>query len=323
MSQMWTAARMAVFAKVVDLNGFTAAARALKVPKAGVSRAVSELEAELGLSLMTRTTRRLTLTPAGEQLLPLCRSILEATEQVRQRAATLTTGREGPLRVLAEATYGRVLLAPLVPRFLERHPHIPLEVELGEIGDDALARSDLVLRAAEPPPAPADGALPDTVCRVLGTPPAILCATPAYLQKAGLPASPEDLDRFDLLTPESAAGPLFVLRLAHGNRRAEITLRPKLAVNDPALLHASVAAGLGIGLLPEFLCRAGLMAQKLKLVLPEWDLPPQAPLCAVFPATLAEDARLKAFVDFVAANLVPALAGQPAPGQPVQGQPSG
>jgi DNA-binding transcriptional LysR family regulator len=150
---------------------------------------------------------------------------------------------------------------------------------------------------------------------VLGTPPAILCATPAYLQKAGIPGAPEDLDRFELLTPESAAGPLVVLRLAHGNRRAEITVRPKLAVNDPALLHASVAAGLGIGLLPEFLCRAGLMAQKLKRVLPDWELPPQAPLCAMFPATLAEDVRLKAFVEFVAANLVPALAGQPVPAQ--------
>ena len=305
---------MAIFAKVVDLNGFTAAARALKVPKAGISRAVSELEAELGLSLMIRTTRRLTLTPVGEQLLPLCRSILEATEQVRQRAVELAVTREGPLRVLADATYGRVLLAPLVPRFLERHPHIPLEVELGEVGPEALATCDVVLRAAEPPPPAAEGALPDTVCRVLGTPPAILCATPAYLQKAGIPAAPEDLDRFELLTPESAAGPLVVLRLAHGNRRAEITVRPKLAVNDPALLHASVAAGLGIGLLPEFLCRAGLMAQKLKRVLPDWELPPQAPLCALFPATLAEDARLKAFVEFVAANLVPALAGQPVPG---------
>lgn len=312
---MWTAARMAVFAKVVDLNGFTAAARALKVPKAGVSRAIAELESELGLTLMTRTTRRLTLTPAGEQLLPQCRAILEASEQVRQRAVELAASREGPLRVLADSTYGRVLLAPLVPRFLERHPHIPLEVELGEAAADTLAGHDVVLRAAEPPPPPADGAMPDTVCRVLGAPPAILCATPAYLQKAGTPAAPEDLDRFDLLTPESAAGPLFVLRLAHGSRRAEITLRPKLAVNDPALLHASVAAGLGIGLLPGFLCRGGLLAQKLKRVLPDWELPPQAPLCALYPATLAEDARLKAFVDFLAANLVPALAEQPVPGQ--------
>lgn len=307
---------MAIFAKVVDLNGFTAAARALKVPKAGISRAIAELEAELGLTLMTRTTRRLTLTPAGEQLLPQCRLILETTEQVRQRAATLSTQHEGALRVLADATYGRVLLAPLVPRFLERFPQIPLEVELGEVGAaSAAAGYDLVLRADALPDTPSTGdgerAAGRPVVRVLGAPPAILCATPVYLQKHGVPAAPEDLDRHELLTPESPNGPLFVLRLSQGSRRAERTLRPKLAVNDPALLHASTAAGLGIGLLPEFLCRAGLAAQKLRRVLPDWELPPQAPLRAEYPADLAEDARVRAFVDFLAANVVPALAGQP------------
>ena len=290
---------MATFAKVVDLNGFTAAARALKVPKASVSRAIAELEAELGLKLMTRTTRRLTLTPAGEQLLPHCRAIVAAAEQVHQRAAELGRSRQGPLRVLADTTYGRVLLAPLVPRFLERFPQVPLEVELGE--PEREAEFDLTIRAG------ADVG-PERIAKILGAPPAILCASPAYLQKAGgLPSAPDDLDRYDLLMPDAGAGPIQVLRLAHGNRRAELSLRPKLAVNDPALLHAAVAAGLGIGLLPEFLCRAGIAAQKLKRVLPDWDPPEQAPLCAVYPATLAEDARVLALVDFLAANIVPAL----------------
>ncbi len=144
---------------------------------------------------------------------------------------------------------------------------------------------------------------------MLGAPPAILCATPAYLQRVGVPATPEELDRHELLTPDSTHGPLFVIRLAHGNRRAEITVRPKLAVNDPALLHASVAAGLGIGVLPEFLCRQGLATQKLKRVLPDWVLPEQAPLCALYPGRLAEDERVKSLVEFLAANIVPALAG--------------
>ena len=135
MALIWSPAHMATFAKVVDLNGFTAAARALKVPKAAVSRAIAELERELGVKVLTRTTRRIHLTPAGEQLLPHCRTILEAAEQVRQRSAELTEQRSGPLKVLAETTYGRVLLSPLVPRFLERFPSIPLEVELGEATD--------------------------------------------------------------------------------------------------------------------------------------------------------------------------------------------
>ncbi len=295
---------MATFAKVVDLNGFSAAARALKVPKAAVSRAIAELERELGLQLMTRTTRRLHLTPAGEQLLPCCRAIVLAVEQVRQRAAELSEVRQGPLRVLAETTYGRVLLAPLVPRFMERFADIPLEVELGDVGElaesDRAAGFDVVVRVG-------DVTDPQRISRVLGAPPAVLCATPGYLQKMPLPVRPEELEQHELLTPDGD-GPRYTLRLSQGNRRAEVTVLPKLAVNDPALRHSATAAGLGIGLLPEFLCRQGLMAQKLKQVLPDWELPAQAPLCAVYPARLAEDPRVKALVDFLAASIVPALA---------------
>ena len=292
---------MATFAKVVDLNAFSAAARALKEPKAGVSRAIADLERELGLKVLTRTTRRIRLTPAGEQLLPHCRAILEAAERVQQRAAELTELRQGPLRVLADTTYGRVLLAPLVPRFLERFPAIPLEVELGDVRDAARTGDyEVTIQAGT-------DAAEGRVSRVLGAPPAILCATPAYLLKHGTPATPAELEAHALLTPDGD-GPLYALRLAQGLRRAEITVRPKLAVNDPALLHASVAAGLGIGLLPEFLCRQGLATQKLRQVLPEWELPEQEPLCAVYPARLAEDARVIALVDFLSANIVPALA---------------
>jgi LysR family transcriptional regulator for bpeEF and oprC len=302
MSQFWSPAHMATFAKIIDLNGFSAAARALGVPKAAVSRAIAELEDELGVKLMTRTTRRLKLTPAGERLLPACRAILQSTDDARRLAAELIESRGGPLRVLAEPTFGRVLLAPLVPRFLERYPKITLDVELGDLSSELPAEHDLVIRVGEDPSS-------DRVSRVLGAPPAILCATPTYLQKAGEPATPADLARFDMLTPETPPGSLFVLRLTNGKRREEVSVSPKLAVNDPALLHASVAAGLGIGLLPEFLCRQGLASQRLKKVLPDWRPPEQAPLCAVYPGRLAEDERVKAFVDFLAANLVPALAG--------------
>jgi DNA-binding transcriptional LysR family regulator len=302
MSQFWSPAHMATFAKIIDLNGFSAAARALGVPKAAVSRAIAELEVELGVKLMTRTTRRLKLTPAGERLLPACRAILQSTDDARRLAAELIESRGGPLRVLAEPTFGRVLLAPLVPRFLERYPKITLDVELGDLSSELPAEHDLVIRVGEDPSS-------DRVSRVLGAPPAILCATPTYLQKAGEPATPADLARFDMLTPETPPGSLFVLRLTNGKRREEVSVSPKLAVNDPALLHASVAAGLGIGLLPEFLCRQGLASQRLKKVLPDWRPPEQAPLCAVYPGRLAEDERVKAFVDFLAANLVPALAG--------------
>ena len=109
-----------------------------------------------------------------------------------------------------------------------------------------------------------------------------------------------------MLLPD--AGPSgATLRLTQGQRREEVQLRPKLAVNDPALLHASVAAGLGIGLLPEFLCRQGLATRRMQRVLEDWQLPPQPPLCAVYPSRLAEDRRVQALIQFLAAHIVTAL----------------
>jgi DNA-binding transcriptional LysR family regulator len=98
------------------------------------------------------------------------------------------------------------------------------------------------------------------------------------------------------------------LELSRNSQRAEVRAAPRLTVNDPAVLHASAAAGLGIGLLPEFLCRQGLATGRLKQVLAEWSLPPAASLYAVYPATLGADPRVQRFVDFLAANIVPALA---------------
>jgi DNA-binding transcriptional LysR family regulator len=146
------------------------------------------------------------------------------------------------------------------------------------------------------------------VQRLLGAPPALLCATPAYLQQRGVPERPDDLRTHELLTPDAAELPEFRLQLTRGAQRAEVPLTPKLAVDDPAVLHAATAAGLGIGLLPEFLCRQGLATGRLKAVLPEWSVPPAAALYALYPSALESDARAQQFVDFLAANIVPALA---------------
>ena len=142
---------------------------------------------------------------------------------------------------------------------------------------------------------------------LLGSPPAILCATPAYLQRKGTPQKPEDLRGHELLTPEGE-GPEFRMTLVRGAKRAEVRVTSRLAVNDPAVLHAATAAGLGIGVLPEFLCRQGIATGRLKLLLSGWELPQIMPLYAVYPATQGADNRVQCFVDFLAANVVPALA---------------
>jgi DNA-binding transcriptional LysR family regulator len=297
MSELWSGAQLAVFARVVELNGFSAAARAYRVPKVAISRAIADLEKTIGVSLMKRTTRRIFLTAAGEAVLQHARAIGIEVEKVRQLAQSFSTSREGPLRVIADPTYGRVLLAPLVPRFLDSFPDIALDVLL-DAGVDA--EWDVAIRAGV-------NTDPTLGARLLGAPPAVLCATPAYLLKHPAPDRPEGLRDHALLTP-AGEGSEYCFQMTKASARAEVRVRPKLAVDDPAVLHSATVAGLGIGLLPEFLCRQGVATAKLRKVLADWQAPTAAPLYAVFPAGLENDHRVRSFVDFAAANIVPALA---------------
>jgi len=300
MSLFWLPAQLATLSKVVELNGFSAAARALGVPKAAVSRAVADLEQTLGVKGLNRTTRRLSLTEAGQLIYPNARRLADEADAARTQIGRWFAPPSGPLRVAADPTYGRILLAPLVPRFMESFPDIPLEVSLQPQAAGAGRGSDVAIRTGT-------GDEPGMAHRLLGAPPAILCATPAYLQRRGTPERPDDLKGHELLTPEGE-GREFQMTLSHGTMRAEIRVTSRLAVNDPTVLHAATAAGLGVGVLPEFLCRQGLATGRLKLLLPDWQLPQIMPLYAVYPATQGADTRVQRFVDFLAANVVPALA---------------
>ncbi len=299
MNLFWAPAQLAVLAKVVDLNGFSAAARTLGVPKAAVSRAVADLEKALGVRVLERTTRRISLTPAGRLVYPHAKRVVEEFDAAHVLIAKLHAPTSGPLRVVADPTYGRVLLSPLVPRFLERFPDVLLDVALHAV--DGSQQWDVAIRAGLPDD-------PSVEHRLLGALPAVLCATPQYLQQRGAPAKPEDLREHDLFTPESDRPDLYRVELSRNSQRAEVRAAPRLTVNDPAVIHAAAAAGLGIGLLPEFLCRQGLATGRLNQVLEDWSLPPAASLYAVYPATLGADLRVQRFVDFLAANIVPALA---------------
>src|SRR5579863_779992 len=183
---MWLASEMAAFAHVAELRSFTAAARALGVPKVAVSRAIASLEHRLSSRLLIRTTRRVSLTPAGLLLEPHCQRLLEEVEAARSRFAPVA----GPaaLRVLVDAGYGRLLVAPLVPRFLEHYPSIGLQVALTEAQPQAAAAGWDVFIGNDPGPRPG---LRQTR---LGSPALLLCATPAYLARHGRPRSPADLN---------------------------------------------------------------------------------------------------------------------------------
>ena len=177
---MWLASEMAAFAHVSELNSFTAAARALGVPKVAVSRAILSLERRLGTRLLIRTTRRVSLTPAGALLQPHSQRLLAEVEAVRARFAPAAAG-ERRLRVIVDPGYGRLLVTPLIPRFLERHADFELQVVVIDTlpqapGDDW----DLLICNGAPE-------RPEFSSTALGSPPLLLCATPLYLARQGRP----------------------------------------------------------------------------------------------------------------------------------------
>ena len=290
---------MAIFAKVVELNGFTAAARVLEVPKVRISRSVAQLERELGVRLLERTTRRIALTAPGRSILVHCQRV--ALEAESARAALLPVAAGATLRVSVDPAYGRLLVAPLVPRFLERFPQVTLRlVPTGEeeaAGFDVQVRSDARLAPGE-------------VATSLGTPPMILCAAPGYLAGKSLPQLPSDLASHALLWSTAETSP--ALKLCKDGGTVAIPCAPRLTSEDPAALHAAVAAGLGIGVLPEFLCRNGLAMRRLMRVLPDWEVADRVDLTAVCPAERAGEPAVRAFVEFLGAHIVPVLAGSAA-----------
>jgi len=289
---------MAAFAHVAELGSFTAAARALQVPKVAVSRAVASLERRLNSRLLTRTTRRVALTPAGALLQPHCRRLLQEVEAVRARFTSASGPRR--LRVLVDTGYGRLIVTPLVPRFLEHYPEVELQVALIDTTTLAADAEWDVLICDHPPAA--SGMLQTP----LGSPPLLLCATPAYLARHGRPHAPGDLNAHAVLRAQRGSDPALALR--RGDEQHLVRLRPALSVDDPGLVHSSTAAGLGIGVLPEFLCRQGLGMGKLERVLPEWTPDEPLDLVAAYTQANAGSANIRQFIEFLLANLVPILA---------------
>jgi DNA-binding transcriptional LysR family regulator len=258
---MWLASEMAAFAYVSEFKSFTAAARALGVPKVAVSRAILSLERRLGTRLLIRTTRRVSLTPAGTLLRPHSQRLLAEVEAVTARFAPSAAG-ERRLRVIVDPGYGRLLVTPLIPRFLERYADFELQVVVidtlpsgpGEDWDLLVCNDAATLALAQPPGAEPLSSLTRTA---LGSPPLLLCATPAYLVRHGRPKTPAQLADHSVLRAldtgaEADAVPgMLRLRREGGHRDAavrdgeeqQVHLRPALQVNDPALVHASTAAG--------------------------------------------------------------------------------
>lgn len=280
------------FLAVADGGSFVAAADALHVSKAAVSRGVRDLEARLGARLIQRTTRRLSLTEAGRDYADRCRQIMAALAEADGAASTVTGQPVGLLRVNAPVSFGILHLAPLWGEFLARHPAIELDLTLSDQQVNLVDEGfDLAIRITHP----SDSTL---VHRRLATTRILLCAAPAYLAAHGAPATPGALVRHAIVGYSYAAGG-DVWRFTTPNGPVDVTTRPRVRTNNGETCRAITLAGGGITRQPDFLVGEDLAAGRLVEVLPELANPPVG-VYAVFPSRQHLSVKVRSLVDFLA-----------------------
>jgi DNA-binding transcriptional LysR family regulator len=283
------------FAAVIDTGSFSAAAARLGQTPSGVSRTISRLEKQLGMTLIHRTTRRLDLTEEGAWLLKRARSLLAELANTELEAAARRSQPAGLVRVNAATPTLGHMLAPLVADFLDAYPLVQLELVSGETVVDLIEeRADLAIRI---------GTLPDSTlnARRLGASRVRVLAAPSYLARHGMPASVEDLARHRLLGFTEPAS-LNTWPLAHPGGEGW-TVAPAVSASSGETLRHLALSGAGIASLSDFLTRGDIAAGTLATVLDAHALPWTQPVWAVFYKQGALAPRVAALVDFLARRL--------------------
>lgn len=286
---------MAIFCAVAEAGGFSAAARRLRVTKSAVSKAVQKLEAQLSARLLHRTTRRISLTEAGEAFYQHARLAVQQAEAAADAVASLAREPQGTLRVTAPMSLGLARLADIVAEFLLRYPRIRIDLHLDDGRVDLVAGGfDLAIRA---------GTLEDSsmVAREIARMPAVLVASPGYIDKHGQPRELEDLHAHACLLysfSRSVGDWQFIRQGVVKNIRVD----GRYEVNSSIALRKAVIAGAGISRIPVYLVQEDLVAGRLVQLLPEYTMD-SATIYAVFPERGFIPAKARLFAEFVQASL--------------------
>lgn len=283
------------FAKVVEFGGFARAAERLGVSTSAVSRLVAELEAHLDARLINRTTRRLSLTEAGqsfyERSVQLLADLDEAEGSVRAGALL----PKGTLRLTCGVSFGERFLAPAISAFAALHPQLVFDLDLSDRPADLVKEGfDLAVRI---------GSIvhQGLVARRIGWTQPVCCASPAYLAKRGTPRTPAELAAHECLSYTLVPVPNVWRFESTRGERHELRVTARHRANSGRMLAALADGGLGIVIEPDFIIAPYVRAGTLVRVLPDYTLP-RSPIAAVYPSRRHLSAKVRAFVDFLAAR---------------------
>jgi DNA-binding transcriptional LysR family regulator len=280
--------QLAIFVRTVETGSFSKAAREFGMTQPSVSRTIAALEERLGVKLVTRTTRQLALTDAGEALLARAREALTSVDDA-ENAARGADRLTGTLRVALSTPFGTRQIVPLLPGFLERQPELSVELLMSDRYENLIAEgADLALRLGEQP---ASG----FVTRKLASTRRLFIASPSYVARRGTPTTLAEFARHDLVGRDSD-GPSW--SATRGGRTEIQPVAPRVRTNSAAAVVACVAAGLGIGMASFWMCADELASNRVVELLGEYRLEPVTAY-VVFPGGRRPSQKARAFADYL------------------------
>jgi DNA-binding transcriptional LysR family regulator len=285
---------LAVFVRSAESGSFSKVAREFRVSQPSVSRMVASLERRLGVKLLLRTTRRVTLTDAGTVFLERSRRILGDLDEAAH-AARGVDSLYGMLRVVMSGAFGTREVIPRLPGFLDQHPRLTVELVISDRTDDLIAEgADIALRL---------GRLVDSAfgARLLASVPRLVVAAPAYFARRGVPETLADLSQHDCIVGPGLSGRRgWTFRRAGAAISVSVEGRVQVASADGVM--ACVKAGLGIAVVSRWMCREEIERGEVRQVLSDYVLEP-VDVHAVYPAGPHPAAKVRAFSDYLAKTL--------------------
>jgi LysR family transcriptional regulator for bpeEF and oprC len=285
---------MQVFARVVETGGLTRAADSLQLPKATATTLIQQLEASLGVKLLNRTTRKVSVTTDGAAYYPSCLAILALVRETEESLGQRHASPQGLLRVEVPTLIARLVIVPALPGFFARYPDIQLELGCSE------RRADLIEEGIDC--AVWIGELEDStmIARRIGLLYFGTCAAPSYLAAHGQPHHPDELTAHRCINHFSPrTGKIFEWVFAKNGVRTQTLLRGHIALDDENSYVAAAEAGLGVAQIPAFVLKEAMERGSLELLLGDWFAEP-APLNVVYPQNRHLSVKIRVFVDWVA-----------------------
>jgi DNA-binding transcriptional LysR family regulator len=284
-----------MFHEVVKSGSLSAACERLDVPRSTLSRRLIQLEKEMGTLLLKRSTRKLAPTDLGQSIHEHCARIEAEALAIQQKTSRIRSGLQGSLRVAMPIEFGTAWLGKAISEFAVKYPDMAVEVDVsGRVVDLIDESVDIAITFGQPKPS-------RMTLRRLGSVSSGIYASPAYIERHGLPGSLDAIASHDcVVTDIQLREGIWQFRSSSGKRN--VTIRSRLRVNSIRLARELVVGGAGMGLLPDMMCAAYVQSGALVRVLPSWRSP-SLPVVALFLSRTSVPKKTRIFLDFVAEHL--------------------